>query len=42
LFVLMTVGAGVYCGTCAALGVEVLDHVLPKRLRSRVRSVRES
>lgn len=38
LIVLMTVGAGMYCGACAAMGVEVLDHVLPKRLRSRVRS----
>jgi hypothetical protein len=43
LIVLMAVGATVYCGCCAAMGVEILDHVLPKRLRSRVRtSIRSS
>jgi putative peptidoglycan lipid II flippase len=38
LIVLISVGAAVYCGACAAMGVEVLDHILPKRLKRRARA----
>ena len=31
LFVLMGLGAGVYFGTCAALGLGVMQHLMPKR-----------
>jgi putative peptidoglycan lipid II flippase len=33
LVIQITVGAVVYCGACATLGVGVFDHVLPNRLR---------
>jgi putative peptidoglycan lipid II flippase len=38
LVILMGVGAISYCGTCSLLGVEVLDHILPARLRRRTTS----
>jgi len=33
LIVLIGVGALVYCGSCAAMGVGVLNHVIPKRMK---------
>lgn len=36
LTVQVLLGAIVYCGACSLMGVEVLDQILPKRLRRRV------
>jgi putative peptidoglycan lipid II flippase len=38
LVVLVGVGAIVYCGACAAMGVGVMDHLLPRRIRRRATS----
>jgi putative peptidoglycan lipid II flippase len=38
LAIQVTVGAIVYCGACSLMGVEVLDQIIPKRLRRRTRA----
>ena len=40
LVILIGVGATVYCGACAGMGVAVIDHLIPKRLRRKARSER--
>jgi peptidoglycan biosynthesis protein MviN/MurJ (putative lipid II flippase) len=37
LTIQILVGSIVYCGACSVMGVEVLDQILPKRLRRRAR-----
>jgi len=34
----MGIGVISYCATCSILGVEVLDHILPARLRRKSRT----
>jgi len=35
LAIQVAIGALVYCGACSMMGVEVLDQILPKRLRRK-------
>jgi peptidoglycan biosynthesis protein MviN/MurJ (putative lipid II flippase) len=38
LTILMTVGGAVYLSACAVMGVGVMEHLFPKRKRTRARN----